>query len=324
MKELMNVILGALFIIVATSMGCADAESERSEWDGLNNGETDPNDGSQDRTDSDPDEISDDGENRDDSDEKETGAGTGTESDSGKVGGDSDVDADTDEEVETEQEADTAFDDAAPPCAKYDYDKNSYDYGAVYAKGPYGFKGSMCWDMAAGEGRWTNFGDVIHDICLPNQDGQEVCLGEYYDAGYNLLIIEVSAIDCPACAAEARDEARILQKLENSYWKAAWVTIMGRSLSGSLPKVSTAASWKSQYGLGGQVLADTKGTWEQRMFFDKWPADERGGVPLTFLVNPSNMVIWDAFAGWTDAAGFDEFAKYIVDLAVYCSSNDLR
>ena len=231
------------------------------------------------------------------------------------------VDQETEEEVDT---GDTIIDGEFPPCANYDYDKKSYNYGSDYAKGPYGFKGSMCWDFDAGEGSWTNYGDVIHNICLPNQDGEETCLGEFYNAGYNLLIIEVSAIDCPACAAESRDEARLVKKLSDNYWKPAWVTIMGRSLQGALPTLTTAASYKSQYKSSGPVLADTQGTWEQRMFLDKWPADDRAGVPLTFIVNPENMVIWDAFAGWTDAANYEEFAQYIVDLSVYCSSNDFR
>lgn len=309
-----------LFIIVyAMAVGaCATGEAETPDRSGKgDNGYVNDDRGTDDRTDNEGSSQTNDDVEGKDTDEQPTGENADTD-DKGQD------DSESANEVDTGDSVDTSLDDEFPPCANFDYDKKNYDYGPDYAKGPYGFKGSMCWDMTAGQGTWTNYGDVIHNICLPNQDGEEVCLGEFYDAGYNLLIIEVSAVDCPACAAEARDEDRLIAKLGQSYWKTAWVTIMGRSLSGSLPKISTAASWKNQYGLEGEVLADTNGLWEQRMFFDKWPADERAGVPLTFLVNPANMVIWDAFAGWTDDANFNEFAQYIVDLSVYCSANDLR
>ncbi len=79
-------------------------------------------------------------------------------------------------------------------CGDEYYPKDEeYDYGPDYAKGNYGFKESLCWD-AETEYHWGGGGDVMHDICLPNQDDEEVCLGDLYQGEKDLLIIGFGAL----------------------------------------------------------------------------------------------------------------------------------
>jgi len=92
----------------------------------------------------------------------------------GDSDGDSDSDADTDADSDTDSDTDT-------------------DTGAGYPAGPYGFTPSMLWDDPIGE--WTDDGEIIPNICLPDANGDERCLGDLYgSADYRVLIVDFTSM----------------------------------------------------------------------------------------------------------------------------------
>ncbi len=112
----------------------------------------------------------------------------------GDSDGDADGDADGDSDGDADGDADTWPEDVrGEPCDNYDPDPEDYDYGDDYAKGPYGFKTSLCWNENGNGYDWGGGGDTLHNFCLPNQDDEEVCLGDLYQGENDLLILAFSA-----------------------------------------------------------------------------------------------------------------------------------
>ncbi|MDD5306971.1 MAG: hypothetical protein PHU25_06570 [Deltaproteobacteria bacterium] len=112
-------------------------------------------------------------------------------------GGDDDTvtdagkDAAPDANEDTGSESDTGKDYS---CVEKPWD-GVHKYGEDYVDGPYGFKGSICRDPVATTQEWIEYGDTIPDICLPNQDNEEVCVHDFYKSpDFDLLVVNFSAL----------------------------------------------------------------------------------------------------------------------------------
>ena len=199
---------------------------------------------------------------------------------------DSDGETDSDSGSESDSDSDTGDDtEVDTECNGVPWDE-TWTYGEDYAAGPYGFKGSMCWNFDEGTGTWTIWGDTIPDICLPNQNDTEICLDYYlYDEAHDLIFLSYSATWCPTCQWTAEGEQLFLDALADNGWSARWIHVIGEPDNpDDAPTVADAAEWVSQFDLGDdpQVLYDADGTWYAPVFDDKWPTEERGW-PMIFV-----------------------------------------
>ncbi len=107
---------------------------------------------------------------------------------------DSDTDSDADSDADTDSDTDSDSDSDTDSDSDSDTDSDTdTDADADYPPGPYGWNGGMVW--GADSGSWsTAAADVIADICLPNANNDEVCLGDYYrSAEYDLVWVDFSA-----------------------------------------------------------------------------------------------------------------------------------
>jgi hypothetical protein len=101
-----------------------------------------------------------------------------------------DAGSDTGSETDTGSESDTNKDFA---CKDKPWN-GTKTYGDSYPDGPYGYKGSVCRDQA-GDGTWIDYGDTIRDICVMNQDNEEVCMNDFLGSpSYDVLVVTFSAM----------------------------------------------------------------------------------------------------------------------------------
>ncbi len=144
------------------------------------------------------------GDDNEDDTDSSTGGDTDTDTDAdtdadADADADADTDADTDTDTDTDVDTDTFVDtEGFEPegCGEEYYPEDlEFDYGPDYAEGPYGLKGSLCWDMQGNQGsfEWGGGGDTAHNICLPNHEDKEVCIGEYFRSERDLIILDFSA-----------------------------------------------------------------------------------------------------------------------------------
>lgn len=228
---------------------------------------------------------------------------------------DTDTDADTDSDSDADSDSDTDTDaDGDVECIGEPWDE-TWTYGEDYAEGPYGFKGSMCWDYENGTGSWSIWGDAIPDICLPNHEDEEICLGDFFDSvEYELIFVSYTATWGPTCHWPAEGEQAFLDALADNGWSARWITVIGEPDDpDDAPTAADATDWISQFDLGDDavVLYDADSAWKAPVFNDKWPGDEERGWPTIFVVHTSNMLIWNAVTGWADPDSASDWESFV-------------
>lgn len=252
-------------------------------------------------------------------------------SDGGDADSDSDADGDSDADMDTDLDTDS---DPAFTCPvsnewKVDPWDGEWEFGPDYAEGPYGFRGSMC-PMRVEEPDespviqmvYTHFGDTVPDICLPNHVDDIVCLSQYYRSGkYDLIVINHTAIWCPICSDQARDEVALREALALEGWDVVWIEIIGENESGSrYPSVHDAYEWKITHNVEGDVLYDGNKSWFDDITYDRWRTDKDRNWPSFFFIHTSNMLIWDVYVGWpTSNTGkvWSDFTSKITDRLSY-------
>lgn len=224
---------------------------------------------------------------------------------------DSDIDSDTDSDVDTDADSDT---DADPNCTDNVWDE-VWTYGEDYAEGPYGWQGSMCWDLINSTGSWTQFGDHMHDICLPNHLDEEVCVSDYlHHPDYDLIFVDYSAVWCPPCNNAAEGEHDFIEHLASHGFSAKWITILGEDENvGGTATAADAAQWIASHDLGPDavVLYDADKVWYTDVFLDKWPGDPERGWPTVATVHTSNLLNWDVMSGWADPGNPTDWQSFI-------------
>jgi thiol-disulfide isomerase/thioredoxin len=220
------------------------------------------------------------------------------DNDGGATDADTDADSDADSDADADADADS---DSDVVCTGNTWD-GTWTYGEDYAEGPYGFRGSMCWNWNTepASGNWITEGDTIPDVCLPNELDEQICLSDYYKShDYDLLIVDFTAMWCPPCNAMANDEHAFLQALGNAGYATMFISIIEEPVTqGGFPTAANAETWKTSKGLSGEVLYDATHSWLNQVMSDKWPGDSDRGYPTWFIVHTSNMLIWDAKSGW--------------------------
>jgi hypothetical protein len=240
----------------------------------------------------------------------DAGGDTDTDSD-----GDMDTDTDVDSDADTDADSDTDTDtdgDSDGDCVQDPWD-GVWTYGESYPEGPYGFKGSVCWGDLGGA--WTEWGDTIPDICLPDQDETTVCLSDFYgstDVAYDVVFVDFSAMWCSPCNWAAMGEHDFLGHLEENGWHPKWVTVLGEpSEAGGYPTAEDAAVWIESHDLGDEatVLYDAEKVWAPEVFNDAWPSDPDRAWPTVFAVDPENMLIWTSVSGWSDPGNESEWEE---------------
>lgn len=185
-------------------------------------------------------------------------------------------------------------------CKNWDPDTETYVYNN-YPPGPYGFKGSVCWNEDYSVGTPVR-GDTIHNICLYNSEGKLECLSQFYRSDYQIVFVDFSASWCGYCKIAADNEEVFLSMLKDKGWNATWITVLDGD------GIEEAQAWKSEYNLSGSVLynpafIDSK-TGEEKTLYDtwykdKWYTDDGRGYPTFFIVYTANMIVWDVKVGWS-------------------------
>ena len=184
------------------------------------------------------------------------------------------------------------------------------DYGDSYASGPFGFKTSLCWEMNdqnQGSFSWGGAGDILPDFCLPDHEDNEVCMSDFYQSEYDLLILDFSAGWCPVCHAGARQAQKWKKDLVDAGWNPIIVHILGNNYNYNEqgpPTLADAQRWKKQYPKSEYVLYDPNIEWVDAATLDMWMEGRRDptvvGFPFYYYVHTSNMRVWDTWAGFPD------------------------
>lgn len=219
------------------------------------------------------------------------------ESSSDDAGSNTDSGSDSDSDSDSDTDSDSDDD-----CVGTAWD-GQWTYGEDYAEGPYGFKGSMCWDPETGNVQWSTWGDTIPDICLNDQNDNLVCLKDYLrHLEFELIFVDFSAVWCSLCDYAADGQHSFIEHLADNGWSAKWITILEEDVLTNNTTVETAISWVSDHSLGEDavVLYDANKDWFDEAMIDQWPHEGPRGWPTVFVVHTSNMLIWNAMSGWAD------------------------
>lgn len=239
---------------------------------------------------------------------------------------DSDTDGDSDGDSDSDADSDSDFKDwpediRGEPCEDWDPDDSTYNYGSDYAKGPYGFKGSLCWQNQGTEYYWGGGGDTLHDFCLPNQEGDQVCMGDYYRSEYDLLIIDFSAVWCIVCRTQAEQEAKFVADLKKAGWNPLYITVLAQDNEMYPATQQDALEWKNYFDLHGDVLYDSNSEWVDLSLIDRWLSNPMYGVvafPWTIFVHTAHMRVWDILGGFPDPTQYDQWIDQQIDILNYC------
>ena len=109
-------------------------------------------------------------------------------------------------------------------------------------------------------------------------------------------------------------EQDFIDYLADNGWTAEWISVLEQDVSSNPPDQTDAATWASDYSLDpASVLYDASQTWLSDAITE--------GFPTIYTVHTSNMLIWDATAGWVNPAGadWDEFLAWWPDFLDYCA-----
>ena len=188
-----------------------------------------------------------------------------------------------------------------PNCNREELEyKTDFDFGPYYAEGPYGFKGSLCYEEGEEDYElvYINNGDVFPNICLPSVQGNVVCMAELVSDEYDFIVVDFSATWCGPCMYAAMSKEKTIETFANEGLDILWVTIL---LSGDQAKGATyweAYNWADRFNDKGVVLYDEHGQWYDHPFYDRWSLDSPRGFPAIFFVSAKDLKLWDSFSGW--------------------------
>ena len=141
-------------------------------------------------------------------------------------------------------------------------------------------------------------GDKASDFTLPDLNVNRVSLSDYKG---KVILLNFFATWCPPCRNEIPD----LNKLYHNYQSQGFV-ILGVSDESAADLKAFTSSTTIDY----PILVDDGGKIYSQ-YLNYLPADERGYVPTTFIINPEGEII-KGFAGSLDYEGFEALIKPLI------------
>ena len=130
-------------------------------------------------------------------------------------------------------------------------------------------------------------GDFAPDVCLPNQDGEEVCLKDY--KGKWIILYFYPKDNTSGCTLEAKDFTSSAPEFEK----------LGAVVLGVSPDSTTShQKFFTKHELGINLLSDTEhktlgdyGAWGKKKMYGR---EFFGVVRSTYLINPKGKVeyVW--------------------------------
>lgn len=248
------------------------------------------------------------------------GKGDGDETDTATdtaVVEDTVTDAVEDVAVEDVQEEDTmVVEDVVDVVAR--------DCAGMYPGGPFGFKGSIYRATPEALGTWQGDGDLMQNICMQNQDDEYTCIAPYYcSSEVDVLIYDFTAMWCPPCNMAASEEAEFVAWMADHGWNVEFLSMIEENRSAERPTLEDANYWKTYHSIEGPIMWDYNWRFHTAPFTDTRPEEPLRGWPTFLIVNPDNMLVWDAFSGWYGAPTTQEqFYTRILQIFEMGAAND--
>ncbi len=192
--------------------------------------------------------------------------------------------------------------DTTPEAVEDPIEDEVLDCSGMYPGGPFGFKGSIYRATPDAIGTWDGGGDLMQNICMQNQDDEYTCVAPYYcSAEVDVLIYDFTAMWCPPCNAAAGEEAEFVAWMQDHGWTVEFLSMLEENVTAERPTLADAQYWKSYHDIEGPIMWDYNWRFHTAPFVDTRPEESLRGWPTFLIVNPDNMLIWDAFSGWYGA-----------------------
>lgn len=103
-------------------------------------------------------------------------------------------------------------------------------------------------------GSGFGIGDIVEDQCLPDQNGDQVSLWQFYGS---VWVLDVSTIWCQPCQDLARGLQDIVDKFEPEGF--VYLTVLAQDLGTDVPDQAELAGWGEDFGIESPIVADTVG-----------------------------------------------------------------
>jgi len=181
-------------------------------------------------------------------------------------------------------------------------DSNSADLGD-YPDGPYGFESSYP-DTSLGITPWTQDGQVIPNICLPNSLGETNCLSDYFNKeDVDILFIEFMSFGNSISKDAASTQKEFISYLRQNDWNVVWITISEGLSGGAPPTMQEAFEWSETFKLAkNTVWYDENTEWLEQAAL--------GRSHSIYTVHTSNMLIWKHTIGWANIWNEEEWSGF--------------
>ncbi len=103
-------------------------------------------------------------------------------------------------------------------------------------------------------GEGYEVGEVAEDACVPDQNGDDVALWQFYG---RVWVLDVSTMWCAPCQVLAHG----LQELADGYAdeEFSYVTVLAEDLGSDVPDNAELNEWADNFGILEPVLADEAG-----------------------------------------------------------------
>jgi len=120
-------------------------------------------------------------------------------------------------------------------------------------------------------------GQVVPDLRLPDQFGEEVALWQFYGS---VVLIDIATLWCAPCQALAEDAEETWEDYRDQGF--VYLTVMQENLEGDPPEPEDIELWVENYALTSPVLADG----------DKvaWDAIKNNAYPAVLLIGRDLVV----------------------------------
>ncbi|MBM4392682.1 MAG: TlpA family protein disulfide reductase [Deltaproteobacteria bacterium] len=103
-------------------------------------------------------------------------------------------------------------------------------------------------------GEGYEVGEVVGDACVPDQNGDDVALWQFYG---RVWVLDVSTMWCAPCQVLAHG----LQEIADGYAdeEFSYVTVLAEDLGSDVPDNAELNEWAGNFGIREPVLADAVG-----------------------------------------------------------------